>query len=108
MNPKHTETSIKISEESHTGIKLFIPYCDTQCCLRIGSPHWDKLSAQGEGESHLGRFRPKPRRSTVPAAMTPPSRSEPRDERVTPRRPLSAIITNGVVRAEAKPTRRVV
>jgi hypothetical protein len=58
MNAKHAETSIKISEESHTGIKLFIPYCDTQGCQWIGDIHLDKLSAQQEGESHLVKIKP--------------------------------------------------
>lgn len=53
MNAKHTETSIKISEESHTGIKLFIPYCNTQGCAWIGNIHSDKLSAHREGQGHL-------------------------------------------------------
>jgi hypothetical protein len=58
MNAKHAGTSIKISEESHTGIKLFIPYCDTQGCQWIGDIHLDKLSAQQEGRGHLGKIKP--------------------------------------------------
>ena len=53
MNAKHAETSIKISVESHTGMKLFISYCDTQGCQWIGNMHLDKLSAQREGQGHL-------------------------------------------------------
>jgi len=59
MNAKHAETSIKISEESHTGIKLFIPYCDTQGCQWIGDIHLDKLSAQQEGQGHLDNIKPR-------------------------------------------------
>lgn len=58
MNAKHAETSIKISEESHTGLRVFIPYCDTQGCQWIGNPHLDKLSALQEGRNHLGIIRP--------------------------------------------------
>lgn len=57
MNAKHAETSIKISEESHTGIKLFIPYCDTQGCQWIGNMHLGKLSAQQEGQGHLVKIK---------------------------------------------------
>lgn len=70
MNAKHAETSIKISEESHTGPTLFIPYCDTQGCQWIGSTHSDKLSAQKEGRDHLDKLKPKPGRTTIPGAMT--------------------------------------
>ena len=58
MNAKHTEMSIKISEESYTGIKLFIPYCDTQGCEWIGNMHTDKLSAREEGQGHLDKVKP--------------------------------------------------
>lgn len=58
MNTKHAITSIKISEESYTGIKLFIPYCDTQGCQWIGNMHFDKLSAQQEGQGHLIKIKP--------------------------------------------------
>lgn len=72
MNTKHAETSLKISEESHTGLKVFISYCDTQGCQWIGHPHGDKLSAQTESRGHLDKLkRPKPGLSTIPGAMTP-------------------------------------
>jgi hypothetical protein len=56
MNPKHTETSIKISDESHTGIRQFIPFCFTMGCQWIGNPHSDERSAQEEGNAHLAKF----------------------------------------------------
>jgi hypothetical protein len=60
MNQKHTEPSIKISEESHTDIKLFIPYCHTQGCQWIGDPHFEKVSAETEGKGHLDKVRSRP------------------------------------------------
>jgi hypothetical protein len=56
MNTKHTDTSIKVSDESHTGTRQFIPYCFTMGCQWIGNPHSDKQSAQEEGDAHLAKF----------------------------------------------------
>ncbi len=55
MNPKHSETSLRISEESHTGLKRFIPFCFTQGCHWIGESHFAKASAVREGNRHLIR-----------------------------------------------------
>ncbi|HET9255005.1 MAG TPA: hypothetical protein VFO16_07350 [Pseudonocardiaceae bacterium] len=55
MNTKHTETSIKISDESHTGARQFIPYCFTMGCQWIGNPHSDTQSAHEEGNAHLAK-----------------------------------------------------
>lgn len=56
MNTKHTETSIKISDESHTCVRWFIPFCFTMGCQWIGNPHNNKRSAQEEGNAHLAKF----------------------------------------------------
>jgi hypothetical protein len=56
MNPKHADTSLKISDESHTGIGVFIPFCHTQGCQWIGHPHTDEQSAWDEGHAHLAQF----------------------------------------------------
>jgi hypothetical protein len=56
MNPKHAETSLKISDESHSGIRVFIPYCHTQGCQWIGHPHAEEQSAREEGHAHLTQF----------------------------------------------------
>jgi hypothetical protein len=56
MNPKHAETSLKISNESHTGIGVFIPFCHTQGCQWIGNLHADEQSARDEGHVHLAQF----------------------------------------------------
>jgi hypothetical protein len=32
MNSKHVESSLKVSDESHTGMGPFIPFCLTQGC----------------------------------------------------------------------------
>jgi hypothetical protein len=56
MNPKHAESSLKISDESHTGIGVFIPFCLTQGCQWIGHPHADEHSAREEGHGHLAQF----------------------------------------------------
>jgi hypothetical protein len=56
MNPKHAESSLKISDESHTGKGPFIPFCLTQGCQWIGNPHADEHSARDEGHVHLAQF----------------------------------------------------
>jgi hypothetical protein len=56
MNPKHAETSLKISDESHVGRGPFIPFCLTQGCQWIGHPHADEQSARKEGNAHLAKF----------------------------------------------------
>lgn len=54
MEQKHSENSLRVSEESHTGLTLFIPFCFTQGCDWIGEPHFDKkASAVKEGALHL-------------------------------------------------------
>jgi hypothetical protein len=68
MNPKHAETSIKISDESHTGVRVFIPFCHTQGCQWIGHPHTDERSAREEGNAHLTKF------ITLAPVTAPPSR----------------------------------
>jgi hypothetical protein len=56
MNPKHAESSLKVSDESHTGKGPFIPFCLTQGCQWIGHPHADEQSAWEEGHVHLAQF----------------------------------------------------
>ncbi len=46
-------TDIQISEESHTGLRLFIPYCAAQGCHWIGHQHASRDPAQAEGRDHL-------------------------------------------------------
>lgn len=43
------EHRLAISEEKHTGMLLFIPYCDAQGCSWIGTAHISKAAAQHEG-----------------------------------------------------------
>lgn len=81
MNTKHTETSIKISDESHTGVRQFIPYCFTMGCQWIGHPHNDKRSAQEEGNTHLATFITLASVTALPSR--PPSAARPSQPRVS-------------------------
>lgn len=49
---KPTDHVIRVNEESPTGVRLFVPYCNKQGCHWIGEPHLDKTSAQSEGAGH--------------------------------------------------------
>lgn len=78
MNPKHAETSLKISDESHVGRGPFIPFCLTQGCQWIGHPHGDEHSAWDEGCAHLAQFitlapvtAPRSRRPSAAGALQP-------------------------------------
>lgn len=47
------EHTLGISDEKHTGLQMFIPYCGTGGCQWIGHPHLSKAAAQQEGATHV-------------------------------------------------------
>lgn len=72
------EHKLTISDENHTGLPLFIPYCDGQGCNWIGAPHISKAAAQHEGgKQHVNQF--KNRRGKTPEATPYWSRSPAAD-----------------------------
>ena len=75
------EHKLAISDENHTGMQLFIPYCDAQGCHWIGTPHLSKAAAQHEGGTqHVNQVKNRRRKtpevtpygSRGPAADPPP------------------------------------
>ncbi len=62
------EHRLAISDENHTGMQLFIPYCAAQGCSWIGTAHTGRAAAQHEGGAqHINRI--KSRRARERAAM---------------------------------------